>query len=881
MLELRAYQKECLEAIKTKYEAGVQRQVAVLATGTGKTIIFCHLISYLINKTGKKALILAHREELLKQAKDKLHRIDKTLRIEIEKAEDKASPKADVVIASVPTLGRTGSKRIQKFKPDEFCIIVVDECFPAGTLIDGKPIEKIKVGEKVQSFNFTKNIIEQKTVTHVFRKTTNTLLKVTLKNGKEIICTPNHPFYSDGKWIPASLLKSSSMVWYNQYNEKVATDEMSRMRETLCPSYQNTERHSKKGQNILWKYLQKNVFNKTLFNNNVKNEQKICLRANEKKQSDVRPCKYRENEEISDRKNVLVSRGEWEIDEGTDEVGYILKLLQGTIRVFNYYHSCKKSISLITSRLQSRFGRSESKISHRSGWKNPFTQKVEISRSQEDGSIREIGVDGIKVYQPRSTKKSGVVCKNNYVYNLEVEGNNNYFANGVLVHNCHHTSADSYKNILRYFGLLKDQRNEYGKIIPENNSNKTTLLLGATATPSRNDNKGIDSIFDEVSYEYSIIPAIQDGWLVKIKAYRVNTYTDISKVHRVAGDFSLGELSNAVNTEDRNGLVVAAYKNLLLDKQALCFAVDVKHTEELAKRFQDEGVLASYVTGAMPDEERVKTLEDFSTKKINVVVNCLVLTEGFDEPSIDAILMARPTQSGLLFQQMLGRGTRTCEGKEFLTVVDFVDNTYKQTIRTTASLLGIPGNVDFKGRDILSVKEDLDKLLELAPSIDLEKLDIDKIKYAIEEVDLLSGLKIPDQLSTFTTYDWHKYGEDTYRIGLGTDISILIKQSLTSQWVVAECKYDHETHKETYSGLGEWGSLEGAIKSADYYINKYHRDKVILVKESAKWRKDQMTPKQVDILQKFRVNPLVMSQLDKGTASRLITKLINNSRLKR
>lgn len=562
-LNLRPYQEEAIKSVKDNFKKGIDKQVIVMATGLGKTIVFSKLISDLIAETGKKALVIAHREELLEQAKDKLFRTDGGLKIEIEKAEQHAGTNANVIVASVPTLGRSNSNRILKFDPKDFCTIIVDEA--------------------------------------------------------------------------------------------------------------------------------------------------------------------------------------------------------------------------------------------------------------------------------------------------------------------HHASADTYRNVFEKFGVLKDKEDA--------NWNKELLLLGVTATPSRTDNKGIDKIFDKVTYEYGIIKAIEDGWLVRIKAFRVDTSTDLRNVHRTAGDFNVGELAEAVNTEDRNGTVVSAYKRMVPDKKALCFAVDVQHTIDLCARFNEEGVPAGYIIGSTPKEERHATLKKFTSGEIKVLVNCAVLTEGFDEPSIDVILMARPTQSGILFQQMIGRGTRLFEGKEYLTIIDFHDNTYRQKLQTTASLLGVQGAVDFKGQDILEVGQKINNLLELAPNADLEKLDIEKIDYAIEEVDLLSGLQVPTEIDNFTKYDWHRYDENSYHIGLGNDITLSIKKTLTGQFEISKLTYDRTTKRvsEYRFPSGTRNTLEDAVRVSDAYIDKSFPDSIGLVATTARWRNLPPSDAQLDLLRKMRVNDSVINELDKGKASRLITKLINRN----
>jgi ATP-dependent helicase IRC3 len=125
MLKLRDYQRECLKAVYENYRTGIRRQVVSLPTGSGKTVIFSELPRYL--KMKKKMLVLAHRSELLEQARDKIRQANPDLRVEIEQAGRVAGPESQVVVASVPTLGRENSKRLRRLDSEDFYIIVVDE----------------------------------------------------------------------------------------------------------------------------------------------------------------------------------------------------------------------------------------------------------------------------------------------------------------------------------------------------------------------------------------------------------------------------------------------------------------------------------------------------------------------------------------------------------------------------------------------------------------------------------------------------------------------------------------------------------------------------------------------------------------------------------
>ncbi len=438
----------------------------------------------------------------------------------------------------------------------------------------------------------------------------------------------------------------------------------------------------------------------------------------------------------------------------------------------------------------------------------------------------------------------------------------------IVTDEAHHSSASTYRNVYEYFGVNKSG----------SDNNKKILLLGVTATPSRNDNAGIDQVYDKVTYEYGIIKGIQDTYLAPIRGFRIDTTTDLTTVGEVGGDFNQGELADAVNNQTRNGLIVKAYKDKVPGQQALIFAVDVQHTKDLTDAFITAGIDARYVSGTTPKEERREMLADFSKKKFQVLINCAVLTEGFDEPAISAILMARPTQSGILFQQMIGRGTRLAEGKSYLTIIDFVDNTYKQTLKTTASLLGLEGKLDFKGEDILTVKEKIDELLELAPNVNLDDLDIHKIQYAIEEVDLLSGLKIPEEISKDTYLDWHRYIEGHYMLSMPEKRTIHIVQAVTGEYQIIDDGIDADTERRKSFQVQTEQTMKEALRVADEYVAENYPELKVLVSTRSAWRKKAPNDKQLELLKKLGVGEMAMLQLDRGTASRLITKLLTISK---
>jgi superfamily II DNA or RNA helicase len=157
------------------------------------------------------------------------------------------------------------------------------------------------------------------------------------------------------------------------------------------------------------------------------------------------------------------------------------------------------------------------------------------------------------------------------------------------------------------------------------------------------------------------------------------------------------DLARAVAVPERNALVVKAYQELTAGRRAIVFCVDVAHAQALAGAFRERGVRAGAVWGAMGPGPRRDALRAFGEGRLDVLTNCNVLTEGFDEPRVDCVLMARPTQSELLYAQMVGRGTRLHQDKSDLVVVDVVDNSRRHRLAGLNALFDLPDTLDLRG----------------------------------------------------------------------------------------------------------------------------------------------------------------------------------------
>ena len=253
----------------------------------------------------------------------------------------------------------------------------------------------------------------------------------------------------------------------------------------------------------------------------------------------------------------------------------------------------------------------------------------------------------------------------------------------IVVDEAHHAVAPSYRRIFDHFGLFKPGVPRY--------------LIGFTATPRRGDKHGLGEVFEEVCYARDMREMIRDRYLCPLTGWRVDTDLSLDNVKVRHGDFVENQLARVVNTPVRNNLLVKAYRDFAAGRRAIVFCVDVAHAKDVHDAFSEHGIRAASVWGELSRDERRDTLARFSAGEIDVVTNCNLLTEGFDEPRVDCVIMARPTRSKLLYAQMVGRGTRLHSDKKDLTVIDVADNSRTHQLPGLHSLFNLPMNMNLSG----------------------------------------------------------------------------------------------------------------------------------------------------------------------------------------
>lgn len=237
-----------------------------------------------------------------------------------------------------------------------------------------------------------------------------------------------------------------------------------------------------------------------------------------------------------------------------------------------------------------------------------------------------------------------------------------YF-NTIIIDEAHHCISDSYQRILKYFPDAK--------------------VLGVTATPDRGDMKNLGQVFESLAYEYTLPKAIKEGYLSPIKAVTIPLQVDLTGVGVQSGDFKAGDLGTALDPylhQIANEMV-----RYCRDRKTVVFLPLVKTSKKFRDILIANGFRAAEVNGESQD--RVEILEDYASGKYNVLCNSMLLTEGWDCPDVDCIVVLRPTKVRSLYCQMVGRGTRLAPGKDHLLLLDFLWHTERHELCHPAHLI--------------------------------------------------------------------------------------------------------------------------------------------------------------------------------------------------
>ena len=237
-----------------------------------------------------------------------------------------------------------------------------------------------------------------------------------------------------------------------------------------------------------------------------------------------------------------------------------------------------------------------------------------------------------------------------------------YFGS-IIIDEAHHALSDGYQRVLEHFSKSK--------------------VLGVTATPDRADMKNLGTVFESLAYEYSLPQAIHEGYLSPIKALTIPLTLDLSDVSIQSGDFKASDIDTALDPYLYQ--IADEMKKYCADRKTVVFLPLVKTSQKFRDILISKGFKAAEVNGS--SEDRAEVIKAFDKGEYNVLCNSMLLTEGWDCPSVDCIVCLRPTKSRSLYCQIVGRGTRLCEGKKDLLLLDFLWHTERHELCRPAHLI--------------------------------------------------------------------------------------------------------------------------------------------------------------------------------------------------
>lgn len=644
-LHLREHQLESVDGLKAGIRQGKRNQILCSPTGSGKSLVGVHLLNECMQK-GKKSVFVVERLTLIDQFSEMLDRYNIPHGV-IQGDHWRNEPNQLIQVATAQTLSKRGW-------PSDLALILVDECFPAGTLIDGTPIENIQTGDLVSSFNHQTGAVENKRVLATMKKQVSTLVQVIFNGGESIICTPEHPFCTNVGYVTACDLSNKHYI----FKYEVSRTPMSYMWQHLsnCAKYfwkcKKRESESPVLPTMQGKKTRANITGGIRENDALSGCRKKG--GDEGQQSYEGLSNKREDASIAINYWPSTFGSWWQWPSCNSATTDIIRRAWGWMGVGVYFPqrnwSKKKRLS---ASLQNRYWTSNSENSDRGRWwKSLFSCKTGTGLEKNQATSR-IRVESVKVLEQGHYEEHGIRSSNDQrveVFNIEVEGNNNYFAGGVLVHNCHQQQADTLKRIAK----------------------RDCITIGLTATPfSRSLGKHYSGVVNVTTTN----KLTEDGFLCPFRVFA-------SKEPDMKGAKvdAFGEWTNKDSTERSMkivGDVVSEYKKHCDGQQFIAFGTGIEHCAELRKQFMAAGIVCELHVYKTPKQERIDNMLEFRKPDsyIKGLLSVSALSRGLDVPQVSCIVMCRPLKTSFAEHiQILGRGLRTFPNKEICTVLDLAGN---------------------------------------------------------------------------------------------------------------------------------------------------------------------------------------------------------------
>ena len=404
---------------------------------------------------------------------------------------------------------------------------------------------------------------------------------------------------------------------------------------------------------------------------------------------------------------------------------------------------------------------------------------------------------------------------------------------GIIIDEAHHAVSASYRRILEALGAMR----------PDG-----PPVVGLTATVERADQVALSEVFHGIAYQYPLLQAIQDGYLADIQTKAIALNVDFDALPHSGDDYQTGALNDALLEAGVAEAVADAYVTHAEGLKTLVFTVSVEQAQRTAAALNRRGVTAAAISGDLPTTQRRAAIERLRTGETQVGCNCAVLTEGFDEPSLEALILARPTQSKSLYLQMLGRGLRRFPGKDRCLVIDVAGVSRRHTLIQAPTLFGLPAGPT-------------ESIILAAESAAADQ----KTKISAAQ-RLLNASR--DTRAMTRRMHWVTVSKDLFALSAGQAGTALVARR-DGQWAVIVAKREGE---EALTSAPV--DLELAIGIAEDFLRRANA--IGLATPDAAWRGLPASEAQVRALHKWRIP--TNSRLTRGEATDLLTAAVAHSR---
>ena len=602
-----------------------------------------------------------------------------------------------ITVATVDTLHSRMNTPAGKALLDSVDLIFCDECFPRGTMVGDKPIETVRVGDMVPSFDESTQTLVQKRVTRVFMRAPHKLVTVFV-GSRMITCTPGHPFYTQRGWLRAIALRNSDMVLCSMqehggghaipdvqpmhHNGQQNQDQkqnsvlrrVSEQQEGVSKEISDHALHSvpeasgafwtgrvtsgPEGEGVLLRRVQAGVEVQSIFRCDERDQHspfQVDLKAHEAAQPNEGSSSAGACEHHPQSHGLETTRAGRE-RQGSYNHGDHIRTGSGMVLGSDSTHRVSEEGT--ANSLQDRCSERavESRCGDRRGF--PLLPGTSEARSQEGEVLAWQRVDGVEVHEPTSDRTFDDLCPDGLVYNIEVEDTHTYLADGVVVHNCHHVAADTWYELVRRcnafyrFGLSGTplKRSDGGDM----------KLIGATGGV-------VFQIRNKELIERGISVRPHITW-IKV------TQPLLAKGIKYPEAYRLGIVENVW----RNTVVArATAERVERGLNVLILVTELKHGRILDEKLWNftpgSFIPHQFLSGQEASEVRTKAFDDFRRGDLRVLIATSIMNEGIDMPNIDALVLAAGGKSSIRTLQRVGRGLRKGGNIDRLEVVDFVD----------------------------------------------------------------------------------------------------------------------------------------------------------------------------------------------------------------